>query len=137
MGLKDKFYTLRNAIKDMEGVKNYALVREYGENIHDVDLREGIQKGVVDRLLNARELGIKYAVVLDGIAPLGSSWDKYGDGTWNPKKGVITTEDIRTPNNDRAQEEKNIYDFLSGRSMVNVENTTMTDENTQGKKARR
>lgn len=85
-------------------------------NVYGVDITESIQTGVVDRLMYARERDVEYAIVLDGIAPLGEGWDKYGDGMWNSKSSFITTEDIKTPNNDRKLEEQNIYDFLRGKS---------------------
>ena len=47
----------------------------------------------------------------------GKNWDKYGDGTWQPKRAYIATDDIKTPDNDRMQEEKNIYDFLRGKTI--------------------
>lgn len=50
-------------------------------NVYGVDITESIQTGVVDRLMYARERDVEYAIVLDGIAPLGEGWDKYGDGT--------------------------------------------------------
>lgn len=48
-------------IKQLEIVRNYILERKYGINIHNVDLNESIQSGIVDKLLNARDANIKYA----------------------------------------------------------------------------
>ena len=67
MGIKEKIMELRF-------VRDYILVSKFGNNIHDVDLLESIQTGVVNRLLIARELGIDYAVVVEGIVPMS----KYG-----------------------------------------------------------
>ncbi len=116
-------------IKQLEIVRNYILERKYGINIHNVDLNESIQSGIVDKLLNARDANIKYAIILDGVCPLGKSWDKYGDGSWNPKNKVITTEDIKTDNNDKLKEEQNIYDFLRGKPIKKEEiNQMLTKE---------
>ena len=62
MGIKEK-------IMELEFVRNYILVSKFGNNIHDVDLLESIQTGIVNRLLIARELGIDYAVVIKGVIP--------------------------------------------------------------------
>ncbi len=108
MGIKQK-------IQELKFVRDYLLAKNYGENIHDVDLTETIETGVVNRLLTARDLGIKYAVVLGGIVPSTKTWDRYGDGTWKPLREYITTEDIKTPDNNRDLEEQRIYDFLRGK----------------------
>ncbi len=76
-------------IKQLEIVRNYILERKYRINIHNVDLNESIQSGIVDKLLNARSTNIKYAVILDGVCPLGKSWDKYGDGSWILKTKLL------------------------------------------------
>lgn len=116
MGIKEK-------IMELKCVRDYILVSKFGNNIHDVDLLESIQTGVVNRLLIARELGIDYAVVVEGIVPMSKIWDKYGDGTWNPNRSYISTEDIKTEDNNREQEERNIYDFLRGKPGHKAETT--------------
>lgn len=116
MGIKEK-------IMELKCVRDYILVSKFGNNIHDVDLLESIQTGVVNRLLIARELGIDYAVVVEGIVPMSKIWDKYGDGTWNPNRSYISTEDIKTEDNNREQEERNIYDFLRGKPAHKLETT--------------
>lgn len=109
MGLKEK-------IREIGFIQDAYLIREFGSsNIHDMDLRDTIEEGVVKRLLKARELGVKYAVVLGNVIPISKSWDPYGDGEWNPVRKYITTEDIKDPNNDREREKQNIYDFLRGK----------------------
>ena len=118
-------------------LRDYMLVKKYGHNIHDLDLTETIQTGVVDKLMMARELGIDYAVVLENVVPLGKNWDKYGDGTWQPKRAYIATDDIQTPDNDRMQEEKNIYDFLRGKTIEKSKldsADTLTQQNISKKK---
>lgn len=104
--------SIRERIEKLEWIENSILVRKFGSNIHDIDLGETIETGVVNRLMGARELGVDYAVVVRGV--IAVSWDKYGDRRWNPLRGVITTFDIATDDNDREQEEKNIYAFLAG-----------------------
>ena len=116
MGIKEK-------IMELKCVRDYILVSKFGNNIHDVDLLESIQTGVVNRLLIARELGIDYAVVVEGIVPMSKIWDKYGDGTWNPNRSYISTEYIKTEDNNREQEERNIYDFLRGKPGHKAETT--------------
>ena len=108
MGIKEK-------IIELEFIKNCILVRKFGKNIHDVDLWETVQTGIVNRLLIARALDIDYAVVVSGVIPSGKSWDKYGDGTWNPRRSYISTDDIKTDDYNKEQEERNIYDFLRGK----------------------
>lgn len=76
-------------IKQLEIVRNYILERKYRINIHNVDLNESIQSGIVDKLLNARSTNINYAVILDGVCHLGKSWDKYGDGSWILKTKLL------------------------------------------------
>ena len=114
MGIKEK-------IMELEFVRDYILVSKFGDNIHDVDLTETVETGIVNRLLTARELGINYAVVVKGIIPMSKSWDKYGDGTWNPRRSYISTDDIKTESNDREQEERNVYDFLRGKEMTRLQ----------------
>ena len=116
MGIKEK-------IMELKCVRDYILVSKFGNNIHDVDLLESIQTGVVNRLLIARELGIDYAVVVEGIVPMSKIWDKYGDGIWNPNRSYISTEDIKTEDNNREQEEINIYDFLRVKPAHKAETT--------------
>lgn len=96
---------IRKQIEELEFIKNDILVKRFGNNIHDLDLTETVETGIVNRLLNARELGIDYAVVIGGVASATIS---------NPLRSVITTYDIATVNNDREQERKNIYAFLRG-----------------------
>jgi hypothetical protein len=110
MGIVDK-------IKALQFVKDEILYRKFGNNIHDIDLNETIQTGVVDRLMKARELGIDYCVVVGGVVPSTKTWDKFGDGTWNPPRDYISTEDIATADRDPEQELKNIYDFLRGKKL--------------------
>ena len=55
-------------------LRDYMLIKKYGYNIHDLDLTETIQTGVVDKLMMAHELGIDYAVVLENVVP----WKKLG-----------------------------------------------------------
>lgn len=105
---------IREKIEKLEFIENVLLVEKFGDNIYDFDLTDTFQTGVVDRLMKARELGIPYAVILKGIVA-GPGWDKYGNGAWHPlRRGIITTYDIATPDNDREQEEKNIYAFVRG-----------------------
>ena len=111
MGIKEK-------IMELEFIRNCILVNKYGKNIHDVDIWETVQTGIVNRLLIARALEIDYAVIISGVIPSGRSWDKYGDGTWNPKRTYISTDDIKTSDNDKEQEERNIYDFLRGKEIA-------------------
>ena len=100
-------------------VKYYNLVKKYGStNIYEVEQNESIEEGIVKRLLNARDLGVPYAVIFDNVLPLSKIWDKFGDGTWHPKRNYITTEDIADPKNDREKERKNIYDFLRGKKSI-------------------
>lgn len=106
---------IREKIMELEFIRDYILVSKFGNNIHYVDLAETIETGVVNRLMLARELGIDYAVVVSGIIPIGRDWDKYGDGTWKPQRFYIATDDIKTQDNNRDQEERKIYDFLRGK----------------------
>ena len=129
MGIKEK-------IMELKCVRDYILVSKFGNNIHDVDLLESIQTGVVNRLLIARELGIDYAVVVEGIVPMSKIWDKYGDGTWNPNRSYISTEDIKTEDNNREQEERNIYDFLRGKPGHKAETTMQGYQKTKKRKSR-
>ena len=108
MGIKDR-------LREIPFIQDQYLVREFGSNIHDVDLSETIADGVEKRLIQAREMGIKYAVVLGGVIPVSKKWDRYGDGTWNPRRSFITTEDLKDPDNNRENERRNIYDFLRGK----------------------
>lgn len=117
MGIKEK-------IMELEFVRDYILVSKFGNSIHDVDLTETVKTGIVDRLLMARELGIDYAVVVKGVIPMSKTWDIYGDGTWNPNRSYISTQDIKTQDNNRDQEERNIYDFLRGKPATKVTTTT-------------
>lgn len=107
---------LKDRIMRQKIIRDYILEKKYGLNVHEVDITENVQTGIVDRLMNARERSVEYAVTLDGVVPIGTAWDKYGDGTWNPKKSYITTDDIKTQNKDRYLEEQKIYDFLRGKS---------------------
>ena len=108
--------SLKEKLREISFIQDAYLMREFGpSNIHDIDLRESIEEGVERRLLQARELGVKYAVVLGNVIPIGKIWDKYGDGEWNPKRKYITTEDIKDPDNNREKERQNIYDFLRGK----------------------
>lgn len=97
--------TIREKIEKISGIENSILVRRFGTNIHDLDLRDSLEDGVVNKLIGARKMKIPYAVVIRGIA---SSKMK------NPLREVITTYDIETENEDYEQEEKNIYAFLKG-----------------------
>ena len=108
---------IREKIDKLEFVKNQMLYRKYGSNIHDIDLNETIETGIVDRLMKARELKIPYCVVFGNVIPSGKTWDIYGDGTWNPSRDYITTDDIKTEDGDLEQERKNIYDFLRGKKL--------------------
>ena len=110
MGIKKKLEGIRF-------IKNYLIEKEFGDNIHDMGLNESIESGIVERLLNARKINIDYCVVFGNIVPMNSNWDKYGNGTWNPSRDYITTNDIKTPDNDLEQEKKNIYAFLRGESL--------------------
>ena len=89
---------------------------DYGINMHGLEYGDTVRTGVVEPLLNARSEGRRFCVEL-GMVPGGREWDIYGDGEWNPPRPYITTDDIATPDNDREQEERNIYDFLRGKKM--------------------
>ena len=109
--------SLRQRLEKFRIIKDQMLYKRFGNNIHDIDLNETIQTGVVDRLMHARELNVPYCVVFGSVVPSVKTWDKFGDGTWNPPRDYITTEDIKTEDNDREQELKNIYDFLRGKKL--------------------
>ena len=101
--------SIRQQLERLQFFKDQMLYNKFGSNIHDIDLNETIQTGIVDRLMKARELGIPYCVVFGHTIPSSRTWDKFGDG--------ISTEDIQTEDNDREQELKNIYDFLRGKKL--------------------
>ncbi len=107
MGIMDKLMVI-------EAVKNEVLFKKYGANIHDIDLTETIKTGIEDRLMGARELNIPYCVVFGSVIPTGTTWDRYGNGDWNPPRDYITTDDIATEDKNREQERENIYAFLRG-----------------------
>ncbi len=107
MGIKEKLMKIR-------AIRDDVLYRKYRGNIHDIDLTETIKTGITDRLMQARELDVPYCVVFGNVVPAGISWDPYGNGDWNPPRDYITTDDIKTENNDRQQEEQNVYAFLRG-----------------------
>ena len=109
--------SIRQQLERLQFFKDQMLYNKFGSNIHDIDLNETIQTGIVDRLMKARELGIPYCVVFGHTIPSSRTWDKFGDGTWNPPRDYISTEDIQTEDNDREQEIKNIYDFLRGKKL--------------------
>ena len=107
---------IREKLEKIQFIKDEILYRKYGKNIHDIDLTETIETGIVDRLMKARELNVPYCVVFGNVVPSGN-WDKYGDGTWNPPRDYVTTDDIKTEDRDFEQERKNIYDFLRGKKL--------------------
>ena len=90
---------------------------EYGINMHGIDYNETIRSGIVEPLMQARNEGRRFCVEFGYVIPSSKDWDIFGDGEWNPSRRYITTDDIATPDNDREQEEKNIYDFLRGKKM--------------------
>ncbi len=122
MSLKDKLLKNRS-------IREYHLARKYGpNNIHTVDLGESIKEGVEDRLLGARKINVGYVVDIEGIVPYGKGWDPYGDGTWNPVREFITTDDIKTKDKDLGVERQRIYDFLRGKPAVKSELQEMMQE---------
>jgi len=130
----ENIMSLIDKLRESHFMQDSYLVREFGSNIHDIDLRESIKEGIVDKLLKARELDIKYAVVFGYVIPSGRSWDPYGDGEWNPKRTYITTEDIKDKDNDREKERQNIYDFLRGKKAEKKEINEMFEEKTESTK---
>ncbi len=106
--------SLKDRINRIPFVEEMTLGKKYGSNIHDMGLNESIEKDLVERLMKAREMGIPYCVVFGGITPMTKTWDQYGDGTWNPPRRYITTDDIATEDNDLDKERENIYAFLRG-----------------------
>ena len=60
----------------------------YGLDMHGVDLNEGIEKGIVEPLMEARRKGKRFCVDFGSTVPV-YKWDKYGDGTWNPPRHYI------------------------------------------------
>ena len=118
MSYKEVLQKLRDKLMQYETFKNDALVRKYGNNIHDIDLTETIKTGVADKLIQARELGVPYCVVFGRVVPATPAWDPYGNGDWNPPRDYITTEDIAEESNDREKERQNIYTFLRGEEIV-------------------
>lgn len=109
---------IKNLIFKNRFLQDMWLSKNYGSNIHDLGLDETIKTGITDKLIGARELGVDYCVVFEGVVPGGSSWDPYGDGKWNPKRGFITTQDIAREDNDRELERQNVYAFLRGEEKV-------------------
>ena len=118
MGIKAKLKHIKDNLMHLKAFKDQALYKKYGANIHDIDLNETIKTGITDRLMNAREMGIPYCVVFGNVIPVGTSWDPYGNGDWNPPRDYITTDDIASESNDRNLEEKNIYSFLRGEEIT-------------------
>ena len=108
MGIKEMLISKSRIIRDD------VLIRKYGSNIHDIDLKETIKTGIEDKLMKARELGVPYCVIFGHVVPTTPRWDPYGNGDWNPPREYITTDDIATEDNDREQEKENIYSFLRG-----------------------
>ena len=106
--------SLKDRLMNFEFFKDEVLYKKYGKNIHDMGIDESIQTGIVEKLLNARELGVPYCVVFGGLTPVNTKWDPYGNGDWKPPRDYIATDDIATEDNDREQERKNIYAFLRG-----------------------
>jgi hypothetical protein len=117
MGLSDKLKNLKEKMMKYESVKNDVLVGKYGKNIYDIELTDTIKTGVADKLMQARELGIPFCVIFGHVVP-GGKWDPYENGTWNPPRDYITTEDIATEDNDRDKERQNIYAFLRGEEII-------------------
>ena len=105
-------------LKGITLVKDIIISKKYGNNIHDLGLDESIESGIEKKLLLARELGVPYCVVFGGVIPIEKSWDRYGNGEWNPPRDYIGTEDIATFENDRELERQNIYAFLRGDTIV-------------------
>jgi hypothetical protein len=107
----------KDRVMNVKPVKDFVLSNNYGSNIYDMDYRDGIQKGIVDKLMKARDLGVRYCVVFGRYIPSNSAWDPYVGGNWNPIRDYITTEDIATEDNNREQEIQNIYAFLRGETI--------------------
>lgn len=95
-----------------EIIKSEMLDKKYGDNIHFLEFNEDVQTGIVNPLLNARDKDEKYCVVLGLMVPQGF------DGEWKPIRDYITTDDIKTEENDREQEYQNIYSFLRGEERI-------------------
>ena len=111
---------LRDKLMKINFIKNSFLSEKYGNNIHDIGLNENIEEGIVQRLMNARELNIPYCVIFGRVMPMGKTWDPYGNGEWNPPRDFITTEDIATDDKDSELERQNIYAFLRGEKIAKV-----------------
>lgn len=92
-------------------IRDMYLYDKYKGNIYDLDLRDSIQAGIIDKLMYARKLGISFCVMLGGV-PL-YDWDIFEHAKWNPIRDYITTDDIETPDHNE-EELKNIYRFLRG-----------------------
>ena len=104
---------IKEILKKHSAIRDMYLYDKYRENIHYIDLRDTIQKGVIDKLMNARKLDIPYCVMIGGVVP-AYDWDIYEHAKWNPVRDYITTDDIETPDHDEEEELKNIYKFLRG-----------------------
>ena len=108
---------IKEKLMKIKTIRDHMLYRKYHGNIHDVDIIESVKKGIVDRLMHARELDIPYCVMIEGIIPTSTSWDPYGNGDWNPSRGYITTDDIAEEDKNREKEKQNIYAFLRGEEL--------------------
>ena len=109
MKSKKPINTLFDILMKCPPIRDEVLYEIYGENIHYFDLRdESVENGIIRKLMLARELGINYCVVVEGVVPM--------DREWNPLKGYITTKDIATKNGDREEERENAYLFLHGKN---------------------
>ncbi len=93
-------------------IRDMYLYDKYRGNIYDLDLRDSIQAGIIDKLMYARKLGIPFCVMLGGV-PL-YDWDIFEHAEWNPVRDYITTDDIETTDHNEEEELKNIYRFLRG-----------------------
>ena len=107
MGIKEKLMGI-NFFKDEK------LYKKYGDNVYDMGMEDTIEKGIVEKLMNARDLDIPYCVVFGSLTPMGTRWDPYGNGEWHPPRDYIATDDIATEDNNREQERQNVYAFLRG-----------------------
>lgn len=104
---------LRNEI-----IRDDYLYLKYGNNIYDLNLTDTIEKGIVEKLMGARILGIKYCVVYHGIVM------SRHPHPYSPY--FISTDDIQitkralTEDDDEIKkiEKANIYWFLQGKVPV-------------------
>ena len=104
--------TMFDKMKSSLILQNEKIEKIYGNNIHDFGFGETVEDGIVNPLLDAREKGEKYCVILGQMVPEERIWDPTGNNDWNPLREYITTEDIAS--DSRESEKNNIYAFLRG-----------------------